>query len=94
MKDLIDRKAALTAICAKCPKLGHCPIPCVAHRALREMPSSKPEPTETISHWIDAGHGFYSCETCKQMKKEKSEFCPNCGSKKHKEVLKKWPEIK
>lgn len=94
MADLIDRNAALTAICAKCPKLGKCPSPCVAHRALRDMPSSRSIKECSEAHWIDAGHGFFSCEGCKMMRKERSQFCPNCGAYMLKEVLKKWPEIK
>lgn len=93
MPDLIDRRAALTAICAECPRIGHCDG-CVASRALLRMPAALIEPTEIRAHWIQTGAGYLSCEHCKIMTKIRSEYCSKCGAKMYKEVLTKWPDPK
>jgi len=89
MIDLIERSAALEAICAKCPRRERadgCTAGCIARRALREMRGIDAERVDLCASWYDSGHGWYGCGACKMLSSSRSEFCPRCGAKMKKEV--------
>lgn len=69
MQDLIERRAALTALCEDCLQKyeGICPHPasrCVEFRTIKQLPAIDAEPVRH-GRWIEHGGGFVvTCSNC------------------------------
>jgi hypothetical protein len=96
-QDLIERRAALTALCEDCLQKyeGICPHPasrCVEFRTIKQLPAIDAEP-ERHGRWSEPDSGtigkyrddgcvaYYICSRCKEISKSDYDFCPNCGAR-------------
>ena len=86
---LIDRDAAIKAMCEACPRYGHCLISCVCKKTLEEFPRAVGVQEVVETNWYKSGLDYFSCGHCKTLSKIRSEYCPRCGAKMKKEV-KTW----
>ena len=85
MSDLIDRRAALEAVCMGCceGRKGCKFYPyCDCLTPMRELPAIEPQ----TAHWIIDGHhiqcsqcGETMCNTDREGDPIPRNFCPNCG---------------
>ena len=91
MQDLIERRAALTALCEDCKTKynGLCPHPasrCVEFRTIKQLPDIDAEPVRH-GRWTDSptGNTNYKycseCGGCMFVPSNKIKFCPYCGAK-------------
>ena len=95
MQELIERRAALTALCEDCLRKygGICPHPasrCVEFRTIKQLPAIEAEPVRH-GRWIYRSDDAASCY-CSECNEEaltapyernciESDFCPCCGAK-------------
>ena len=86
MSDLIDRQAAIDALCERCrqdnPDTNACDI-CDDIEILKNIPSAQPCEKEAV--WAlhtYMPHSYY-CTNCKQDSpyNKRWDFCPHCGFK-------------
>lgn len=91
MQDLIERRAALTALCEDCKTKynGLCPHPasrCVEFRTIKQLPAIDAEPVRH-GRWIFGSSKTSSWMKCSLCCKSQSgqtatfSYCPNCGAK-------------
>ena len=84
MKDLIERQAAIDAVCKSECEDGFCGIPCPEVNALKALPPAQPERKK--GKWIDYVNSHCECSVCHtewsyfSNETECFEFCPNCGA--------------
>lgn len=88
MQDLIERRAALTALCEDCKTKynGLCPHPdsrCVEFRTIKQLPAIDAEPVRH-GRWIRTMlKGYYECSACgyEHTSNPDQRFCSYCGAK-------------
>lgn len=84
MQDLIERRAALTALCEDCLQKyeGICPHPasrCVEFRTIKQLPAIDAEPVRH-GRWAKAADKQY-CTNCRAVTKVlNAPFCWHCGA--------------
>lgn len=93
MQDLIERRAALTALCEDCKTKynGLCPHPasrCVEFRTIKQLAAIKPQ---RHGRWeiINTDANVWQCTTCGEEwmlndgnpSDNNMLFCPRCGSR-------------
>ena len=85
MQELIERRAALTALCEDCLRKndGICPHPasrCVEFRTIKQLPTIDADPVRH-GRWIKQENGLNLCSACGAIKVSHFPFCGNCGAK-------------
>ena len=82
MSDLIDRQAALEALCNNCDNpQAVCPhYPCKQYTSIEALPSAQPEVKPKEGRWSKSDDG-YECSECEWHSLYDSPWCPWCGAK-------------
>ena len=88
MQDLIERRAALTALCEDCLQKyeGICPHPasrCVEFRTIKQISAIDAEPVRH-GRWIQTTlKGYYECSACgyEHTSNPDQRFCSYCGAR-------------
>ena len=88
MQDLIERRAALTALCEDCKTKynGLCPHPasrCVEFRTIKQIPAIEAEPVR-LCKWLPTKlKRYYECSACRfgHTTNPKQRFCSYCGAR-------------
>lgn len=88
MQDLIERRAALTALCEDCKTKnnGLCPHPasrCVEFRTIKQLPAIDAEPVRHGRLIKTHLKGYYKCSACMFActSNPDQRFCSYCGAK-------------
>ena len=90
MQDLIERRAALTALCEDCLQKyeGICPHPasrCVEFRTIKQLPAIDAEPVRHGRWELTDNFNFKRCSECGKKRyrilADYTPYCANCGAR-------------